>query len=301
MIPHGAAPQTVRELYDAYRVRRLRNAAANTMHKFDVAIRQFERELGRQATLADLNDDTVGAVLAAWGKSHRSKHTSNGYGAKLMALWRFACRRGWLTEWPEGDWKLYAPKPVPRAWTQDDLGRLYAQLAKQTGFIGAVPAHAWWLALHSVLFDTGERVGAVLSLLWEDVDLAANSILIRGENRKGDADDKLYFLHAETTARLSAMREPKREKVFPLPITMGALLWRYKRILEGAGLDAGRKSKFHRMRKTVASHIAAAKGREQASEALDHKDPSVTAAYIDPSICPGVRPAEVLWRPGEPG
>lgn len=300
MIPQQAAPQTVRELYESYRVRRLRNAAANTMHKFDVAIRAFERELGREATLGDLNDDTVGAVLAAWGKSTRSRHTINGYGAKVMALWRYGCRRGWLKEWPEGDWKLYAPKPVPRAWTQDDLGRLYAQLAKQTGFIGGIPAPDWWLGLHSVLFDTGERVGAVLSLLWADVDLGARSILIRGENRKGDADDKLYFLHEDTTARLTAIREPKRDRVFALPITMGALLWRYKRILEAAGLDSSRKSKFHRMRKTVASHIAVAKGREQASEALDHKDPSVTAAYIDPSICPGVRPAEVLWRPKPP-
>lgn len=290
-------PATLRELYESYRVRRLRKASDGTRNKFCVVLNHFESAIGRTAFLADLNEPQFFSVLDHWAQILGSPHTANGYGAKIMALWRFACRRGWLQEWPESDWQLHAPRRVPKAWTKEQLARLFTQLSKETGYIGGIDAAGWWLCLHHVLLDTAERIGAVLSLRWEDVDLSARSILIRGECRKGDADDRPYWLHEDTVTGLAAIREPARERVFPLCISRSALWLRYKKILEKAGLPTGRESKFHRMRRTVASHVAAQKGKAAATEALDHSDGRVTEAYLDPSIFKGIRPAELLWRP----
>jgi integrase len=55
-------------------------------------------------------------------------------------------------------------------------------------------------------------------------------------------------------------------------------------ILIAAGLPHGPKDKFHKIRKTTASHIAKAAGASMASAVLGHSDVEVTKRYIDPTI-----------------
>lgn len=300
MIPPNAVPVTLRELFEFYRLRRLRAASKGTLCQFAVAINQFEGALGRPALVQDLNDFAFASVLSEWTKKIKSPHTANGYGRKICALWRFACRRGWLKEWPESDWQLPAPTRVPRAWSIEELGKLFAACSQVPGWICGVPASGWWLSLHHVLWDSGERITAALSLRWADVDLATGCCIIRGESRKGQTRDMPYWLHPDTVAGLAAIQLPTRELVFPWDRTKETLWQHYSRVLKSAGLPDTRERKFHCLRRSVASHLAAAKGRAAATEALDHSDPRVTDAYLDPALVHRVRPAEVLWRPKPP-
>lgn len=298
-MPDPSAPVTLRELFEAYRIRRLRNATDGTIRKFRASIAHFEQAIGRPATLADLNDIQFAEVLHLWMQNLQlSPHSLNGYGGKIACLWRFACRRGWLVQWPEPDWQLPAPRRSPRAWSREELAILFAALAKQPGWICGVPAAGWWLTLHHFLFDSGERIAAALSLRWEDVDLSTRWCLIRGENRKGKTADRAYLIHEDTATGMKAIELPRRELVFPLDVTMGALWLRYDKLLRKAGLDHSRTSKFHRMRRSVASYVAASQGRQQASEALGHADPRTTVeSYLDCRICPPLSPSSVLFRP----
>jgi integrase len=57
-------------------------------------------------------------------------------------------------------------------------------------------------------------------------------------------------------------------------------LWcRFGDVVKKAGLDNGRRSKFHQLRRCAATHYAAAGGN--ATLLLDHSSPKITKAYGD--------------------
>ena len=68
----------------------------------------------------------------------------------------------------------------------------------------------------------------------------------------------------------------------------------YDKILDGAGLPASRRDKFHKLRRTVASHIAAEKGLHAASEYLGHQSILTTKRYVDPMMLPDADMSDVL-------
>jgi len=123
------------------------------------------------------------------------------------------------------------------------------------------------------------------------LDLDAGVLLVPAEIRKGQSSDESYKLRPETVAILRRMKPAGHAKIFPIS-SMGKFYDHYKLLLETAGLPTDRKSKTHRMRKSVASHMAA-RGHD-ACAALGHSSPEVTKCYLDPSIVGTVRPADVL-------
>lgn len=79
MSPETAVPVTLRELYEAYRIRRLRTATAGTLRKFATAINDFEQAIGRPPLVADLNDMMFAHVIFIWSKTLPiSPHSLNG-------------------------------------------------------------------------------------------------------------------------------------------------------------------------------------------------------------------------------
>jgi hypothetical protein len=86
--------------------------------------------------------------------------------------------------------------------------------------------------------------------------------------------------------------------VFPWPRCRSYLWRRLEIILERAGLPAGRKDKFHRIRKTTASYYQAAGGSAQ--WLLDHADPATTRKYLDPRIVRGQSAPDIIPPIGLP-
>ena len=82
--------------------------------------------------------------------------------------------------------------------------------------------------------------------------------------------------------------------VFVWPFSFTYLWYELSRIQKLAGLPTDCKSKFHRIRRTVASYAEAAGAN--ATVMLRHSKREITESYIDPKICKRQQPADVLFR-----
>lgn len=230
---------------------------------------------------------------------HRSRKnspaTANKARSNLLAVWRFLCRRGVLKNWPDVK-KLREPRRIPQAWTQSEIRRLWVAIHGLPGHVAGVPARVWWAALLSVIWDTGERIGAVLLLTWSDVG-ADGTVIFRAENRKGRSEDMVHRLHPSTVAMLRRLAGADERAIFPWDRSRCQVWQRYTVILKRAGLPFDRRHKFHAIRRTVASFYGAAGGN--ATELLGHSSREVTRQhYLDPRITGNVSAAcELIFRP----
>lgn len=302
MNPHGAPhkweriPTNEKGLWfyfeTVFKPARLANASHSTRYQYEINLARLDAYLGRAAMLTDLNDETIGG-LASW--LEREHGLSAGSSEKLQdnvtSLWRFLFARRLVEVLPTLR-KRRAPKTTPRAWNAAELQRLWDYLSRLPGSIDGVPASFWFLSLHSVMWDTGERVGAIMQTKWSDVDLAGGWILVRPETRKGGLSDKLSRLSPASIALLEKALAPRREVVWPWPYHATYLHKVYGDLLIRAGLTGHERVGFHRMRKSVASFVKLAGGN--ASSVLGHFDPRQTETYLDPRICPQEHAADVL-------
>lgn len=262
-----------------------------TLRLHRVGIASLGRTVGEVPTTEHLTDATLARHAAKRIAEGRSRATCNAEMCKLLALWRFAAKRRYVEAWPT----VRAPKMperVPMAWTRAELDRVFAA-ANLAAPVGDVPGHFWWRALFGVLWNTGERINAAMQLQWSGVDLDGLTLFMPAESRKGATRDKLYAMDRQTADALD--RLPRDRPPFYWPYSAGTLWNRFGRMLALAGLPHDRRSKFHRIRRSFASHLAAAGG--DATAALDHSSPAVTRHYLDPRIATGPRPVDLLFRP----
>jgi len=245
--------------------------------------------------LSDLNDDCVVGFLAWFRALPRSPATVNKERANLLAIWRFACQRGTVNRWPNVDPE---PEPVrePQAWLESEMHRLFDSLAKERGLVGKIPSADFWSALVLVLWNSGERISAILGLTWANVDLANGWIRCPAETRKGGHQDRVYRIDSTTIAALKRIKKSPG-MVFQWPYHAGYIWHKFGEVLQRAGLPTDAKSKFHRIRRTVASYYEAAGGN--ATELLGHSTRKVTVTgYLDRRICKTGQAIDRLWRLG---
>ncbi len=283
----------LRDAYAAlYEPQKLRGKSPKTKKKYGFELDRFDRALMRPATVDDLKDDAVALIIGMMMEDGSAAATANKFRSCVLALWRFLARKGIVESWPDVA-KLVEPTRIPRAWSENELHRLFNACRNSIGRIAHCRACDWWCALLAVLWDTGERIGALLEAQWDDVNLDSGWIIVRAETRKGGRADKASQLHPNTVALLRRIQQDSGA-VFPWDRCESLLWTRYGRILKRAGLPNDRKSKFHRVRKSVATHLTVLGGN--ATEAMGHSSPAVTRAYIDPTIARTPQPADVLFR-----
>jgi integrase len=279
----------LQHLFDQfYRPLRLRGRSANTTRLYGCTIRAFGKWLGYDPTIDDLSDLTLARYLDHRAAT-RSPYTAEKERSQLCSLWRFAADRGILPTRPEVP-PAPLPDRVPRAWTLDELGAIYRAAVASRGFIGPVPAGVWYAALVSVLWETAERIGAVLECRPGDFD--GTHLHVRAEYRKGGKRDRVYRLSSRTCGLLTQARGTKRLLEWPRTHT---LLWaKYADIVARAGLGRGRHLSFHALRRSAASHYAARGG--DPVQLLDHSSPRITHRwYLDRRMTDrGPAPCDVL-------
>jgi len=272
-----------------YLPRRLRGKSPESIRLYRLCLNQFGRSLGKLPTVEDLTEGNVLLHLAR--RNTVAVATRNKELSQLLALWRLACQRGLLKEWPDVR-REREPDRVPIAWMPDELFRLLDAIERMCGKVGDVPASAWWTALVRISLDTGERVGAVRVIQWSW--LQGEWLLIPAEARKGKTRDRRYHLSPDTLIALSRLRSliNRGKEVFPWPYTETYLWNRYNVILKSAGLPCTRKHKLHALRKTFGSVVHAA-GMD-AQSALDHADKRTTQRYLDPRLSRETKPSEAV-------
>ncbi len=293
------ASTPLRNLFnDVFKPAKLANRNPQTVYQYDLNLQRFEDFLARPPLLSDLTDEAI-ATCMAWLKS-KGKLSAASIGKfrdNFCYIWKYLNARRFLDTLPTID---PVPEPIrtPRAWTADELERLWQTIARLPGQVCGIPTNLFFLSLHQVLWNTGGRISETITAEWSDVDFAGGYLLVRAEKRKGSRADKLSKLTPYTVAILRQMLLPERRLIWPLPRGVWWLYRAEKQILKAAGLPTdGREFSFHTMRKSVASHVKAAGG--DAQQALGHYDKRMTdQVYIDPRVAGQQFASDFLFQPG---
>lgn len=290
-----------------YRPLRLRGKSQNTIRLYEATFSSMRRVLGREPTLADVGDDLALTRYLEMLASVRSKKTRRPLSpytiekqrTQLLALSKLAFDRGILT----GPRVVVAPEPLPErtpeAWGHEEMCRLFAAASRHPGRIGTRRVCDLMPAIIAFIYDTGERIGAVLETRKDDYH--APHVLVRAEARKGKKRDKLFVLSPETCRLIEKIVTPGSDLLFDVAQTQRCRLWPiFGEIVHAAGLPGGRSAKYHKIRRTVASAYAAA--GQDASTLLGHSSKRITERYyLDPKITGGPpAPCDVLPRLGMP-
>jgi integrase len=91
----------------------------------------------------------------------------------------------------------------------------------------------WWRALLVTLWVTGMRIGSVLALRWEDVDLDAGTALSRAKHNKAKKDQRIDLAPAVELLRKLKGFDPR---VFPWDVDRSALYTQFERLQVAAGI-----------------------------------------------------------------
>lgn len=268
----------------------------HTRLQYKIAVGDLSEALSHRARIDDLSDDNICRMMRHLQDRKLAVRTINERRGRLNTLWEWLARRGHIKLFPTVK-RMPEPVRVPQAWDRDQLARLFAAIHQLDGKIGTTEAKIWWQALILVCWDTGERIGALLSIGWENVDLDTGWLTIPAELRKGQARDMTYRLASSTIEALRLLPRGKN-KVFHWPYCTVYLWTRYGEILKSANLPSGRRDKFHRIRRSVASHFEAAGGN--ATSLLGHSDRATTLGYLDPKIVHTEQATDKLFRPDGP-
>src|SRR5262249_54885359 len=128
--------------------------------------------------------------------------------ASVFAVWRFAAKRRWLSEFPTVE-VLREPRRCPDAWSERQIRALYTEARNTPGMVGQFKAGIWWSGMLTTIWWTAERISAVMQLRWSDFDLEERFVVIRAEVRKGGYADQKVPLTADTCELLTKLkREP---------------------------------------------------------------------------------------------
>jgi integrase len=172
------------------------------------------------------------------------------------------------------------------------LKKLVSFARVEKGMIGDVPARIFWPALIQVLWQSAERIGAIMST--PKTSYVRPRLLVSAEHRKGGKRDKLYSFSNSVCDLLDVLAKSNSEpELFAWPKNRLYLWDRFGKIVARAGLGGGRRCKFHQLRRSAATHFAAMGG--DATSLLDHSSPRVTKSYLDPRFVDiGPKPCDIL-------
>lgn len=285
---------TLRDVcFSLYFPNRLRIQSQKTIKEYELAIRDLKKFLLRDPVVSDLTDETISRYMRWCLQKDLAPKTINERRGRLCALWNWLARRGHMAIFPTVE-KLPEPESVPHAWSREEMTKLFAACRGQRGLIAGVQASIWWLGLHAIAWNCGERIGAIMALRWEWVDYETGVLRVPAKVRKAKRKSAAYRLWNETIDLLRQLEQPRRDLLFPWPYHETTLYNRYKRMRKLAGLSIDRHAAFHRMRVSHASWIDAGGG--DATRALLHDSSATTQKhYLDPTVCE--KPAPKLFWP----
>lgn len=279
------------ELLARYIDKRLKGKSANTIRLYHHSINSFAKTVAATPELLHLTDENIERHMWRVVRNGRSPATANKDHGQLTALWRFASHNRIVDTWPNVR-TMQEIEHVPLGWLPEECVDLLNAARAQHGVIGSVRASLWWECLILVLFETGERIGAIREL--KKSALQDHWLLVPAEARKGSRRDKLYTLQPETVQLLRQLIRLNTESdmLFHWDRCENYIYNRYSKILQQANLPDDRRSKFHRCRRTTASAVA--RGGGDATAAMDHASPRTTKRYLDPRIVGGVKPSDLI-------
>lgn len=310
-LPSTVIPMTLLELLND-RYAPLHNLSEKTRVLYVYSIERLQDFIAetegtrRPAVLEDLNDLTVSRFLRWRAQTPRKgRLPSQGSVLKdrvqIAAMATYAARKRLIPEFLELP-RMRPVERIPRGYRHADVERIIRAARHRRGHIGPVPAAWLWMTVCWTAWLTGERLTALLSLRWEDVDLERRTVTFRAEARKGHTRDIQRGITQPLAQLLAMHRRGPRELVWPWMEHRAkrSIFTSLEMLTKAAGVQF---RGFHGFRKSSASYLKAAGG--DATEHLDHDRPSTTKrSYLDPDIVTGGPSAADLLPPlnlDEPG
>lgn len=165
--------------------------------------------------------------------------------------------------------------------------------AARPGGLSVTPEQ-WWRALLTMAYMCGWRLGELLSLRWDDVDLETGTAITRAANNKGKRDETVR-LHPIVIEHLEPLRSFD-SLVFSWDRHRRALYFDLERIQTAAGIhlpcpDAGTERhgdctpachlySFHDERRAFATNNEGRVSPETLQKLMRHRSYATTQGYI---------------------
>lgn len=250
--------------------------------------------LCREPDFTDLRDETC-ERFTLWLRPACTPGGVNRHLRHLLALWRFAWRKGKTETLPRDVELLREPKRLPEAWSPEQIALILDSAAREQGMVAGITARRFWRALILTLYYTGLRVDALLSVDSDALDSATGWLTVPAEVQKQQAA-QVFQLPPDALQALREIRPQDRRVLFGGMETK-RLRGKLKRILTRAGLPAGSQHLFHKLRRSSATMVASALGEEAARLHLGHSHIQTTRRYIDPRLLKRVQATSHIPRP----
>lgn len=305
---HG--PRSLRAfLHETYAPLRLaaRKGFQNTIIQYESCLNVLAAYNAADVTLDQLSASFLEGFLGWAIRGGRSPATANRISRSILSLWRYAMRKRklpWSAE-PEFVEKIPMPKREVRTWTLAQFEQILMAAAQAPGDFCGVPTCQLLPALLITIYFTGLRLSALLQCRVADLDLETGWLSVDAAYQKHNSDQR-FRLPEVCLAAIRATNPAGRQMLFcgPAPgssptrlLSRGnALRQRLRRVLRGLGLDAGRKSMFHNIRRLSATQMVAAAGEAAAQKHLGHSDASLLRFYVDRAQLGRPEAADVLPR-----
>lgn len=208
------------------RIAPLKDLSARSVAMYESTLDRLRDHLGHEATVDDL-DDLVIAKFLRWRavtpqcrRGVISPASLAKDSAHIRTLWNWCARKrlkrsnGELLEFP--DYKRpVVPRPRPVAYTHEELQRLLNAARHRKGVIGDVPAPWYWATKLMAMYQTGERIGAVLSIRWREVDLERKTLTFLAATRKGHRETITRQISEDLATAMAIEQRPPERLVWP--------------------------------------------------------------------------------------
>lgn len=208
------------------RVAPLKDLSARTVSMYESTLDRLRDHLGHEPTIDDLDDLVIArflrwrAVTPQCKRGVISPASLAKDSAQIRTLWNWCARKrlkksdGELLEFPDFK-RPVVPKPRPVAYTHDELQRLLQAARHRKGYIGDVSAPWYWQTKIMAMFQTGERIGAVLAIRWREVDLERRTLTFLAATRKGHRETITRAISAELASLMAREQRAANRLVWP--------------------------------------------------------------------------------------
>jgi integrase len=208
----------------------------------------------------------------------------------LRSALRKAVRWGYLAKQLDFDF-IKEAKKLPTYVTPEDFARIYAA-CDNASLPSGLPFQPgdWWRGLLVTAYLTGWRIGQLLALRREDVNLEEGTALTRAEDNKGKRDQKIT-LHPVVVEHLGNL-VGFTPCFFPWPHARRLLWVEFERIQKQAQVKlTGTKDHYtpHDLRRGFATMNADRLTPDMLQTLMQHKDYQTTQKYIN--LARQLRPA----------
>jgi integrase len=269
----------MREMY----TRRI-DLARRTLKYLEHTVNAFEKWNRGPVLLEALCDDLILLWLSALKDSGKAARTVNSLRMGVLVIWREAFRMKMVDSEPGKIPRLRVPKRAATAWTVEEVSRMLqhcdAGLPNRWSRSKATWRVEHWQALILVIFDTSQRINALLAVPRRCADLERGVLLIPGEFVKNGQDQR-HRLHAQTCDLIRGL--PESINLFPWPKHRRAIWRDFRKILFAAGLPCTYRDFFHKLRRTSYSMAYRYLGPAGASAHAGHGS-DLSETYLDRTL-----------------